>query len=137
MANTNSRTTPSPLGQCWSCVSDITSPGYYVSGNRAVAEAIARRLQTPRGGLIDDPDYGFDLTAYVNADISPADIALIQSNVDAECLKDERVAAAVSTVTLLATGVLTVVIQLTAGSGPFTLVLAVSDVTVSLLQPSQ
>jgi phage baseplate assembly protein W len=123
----------STFGQCWSCVSDLSSPGVYVSGNRAVAEAIARRLQTPRGGLIDDPTYGYDLTYFLNAELSTTDLALIQSNTNAECLKDERVTAAATSLTFTG-GVLIVTIAVTTSTGPFTLVLSVSSVAANPVQ---
>lgn len=121
------------FGQTWSCVSDITMPAIMVSGNRVVAEDIARRLQTALGQLIDDPTYGFDLTEELNDDIDTASIARIAGMVNAECLKVEAVAAASSTVVMSGT-VMVVTILVTTASGPFTMVLSVSGVTVSLLQ---
>jgi phage baseplate assembly protein W len=115
------------FGLSWSCVSDITSPAVMISGNLAVGQAIARRLQTPRGDLIDDPNYGTDLTAYLLDDVTPAQVNAIQTNVNQECLKDQRVQAASTTVTLIA-NVLIVSIALQTATGPFTLVLSVSQV---------
>jgi phage baseplate assembly protein W len=123
----------SSFGQCWSCVTDLSSPGIYVTGNQAIGEAIARRLQTPRGGLIDDPNYGYDLTDFLNDDLTTADLALIQSNVNAECVKDERVTAASTTLTFTG-GVLIVTIAVTTSAGPFTLVLSVSSVAANPVQ---
>lgn len=131
--NVSSLTPKTDFGTAWSCVTDLTMPSVMVKGNRIVAEAIARRLITPRGGLVDDPDYGFDLSEFVNADLTPGDIARIQAGVQAECLKDQRVSGASSTV-VVANGVLIATIVLTTASGPFTLVLSVSDVTAQLLQ---
>ena len=119
---------PTNFGTCWSCVTGLTFPARMVSGNRAVAEAIARRLQTPRGGLIDDPNYGYDLTAFLDADITAPVLASIQSQVNAECVKDQRVTSATSTVTLTVAGLLIVTIALTTAFGPFSLVLSVSAV---------
>lgn len=122
-----------------SCISDI-DPGFRtVSGRRLLAEAIARRLITPRGQLLDDPNYGYDLTGLLKADISTQDLARISSLVEAECEKDERVVSATATVTLQVptapSSGLFVSVLLQDGSGPFPLVLAVSAVTVQLLQP--
>lgn len=121
------------FGSCWSCVDDLVMPATIASGNRVVGEAIARRLITRRGGLVSDPNYGFDLGEFVEADLSPRDLALVSSGIVAECKKDDRVVSAVATVTL-AIGVLTAQIALTTGGGPFTLVLAVSAVSAPLLQ---
>lgn len=106
----------------------------FVSGRRCLSEALARRLQTPRGRLIDDPDYGYDLTGELGDDLGTGDLARIASLAAQECAKDERVISAQGNATLTA-GTLTVAIQVQDGAGPFTLVLAVSDVTVALLQP--
>ncbi len=122
------------LGTDLSCVSDLDATGAVVSGRRLLAEACARRLSTPRGALIDDPNYGYDLTDFVNADLGIGDLDAIQSGISSECLKDERVLACAALVTLDVDGVMTVTVQLTDGDGPFTLVLAVSDVTVDLLK---
>lgn len=105
------------------------------SGGHLVAEAIARRLQTPRGRLIDDPNYGFDLTGSLNDDLSQADIARISASVQGECQKDERVLSA-SVQASFVTGALIVSILLSLASGPFRLVLAVTAVSVQILQVS-
>lgn len=122
-------------GSSWSCVDDLTMPSVLVKGNRVVAEAVARRLITRRGQLVDDPNYGFALTDYLEADLPPAELARIRAGVQAECVKDERVSGATATVTL-AGAVLVVVIVLTVATGPFTLVLSVSDVNATILQVS-
>lgn len=122
------------FGSDISCVTDIASDGRTVTGNRVVAEAVARRLLTPRGRLIGDPNYGFDLTQFVNADMSPRDIAGMNAGIVSECLKDERVEASKASTVLDSLGVLTVTIDLTLSTGPFTLVLSVTDVTVTILR---
>jgi hypothetical protein len=118
------------LGTCMACVTDI-KPGM-VSGRRCLGEAIARRLQTPRGGLIDDPNYGFDLSGELNDDVTQEDVARMSSSIVAECLKDERVFGATATV-VFANGTLLVTIKLTDSAGPFLLVLQVTSVTLELL----
>lgn len=113
---------------------DVDPEGKMVSGRRCLAEAAARRLITPRGRLIDDPNYGTDVREYLNDDMGPADLALMFSAVIAECLKDERVVGADVTGTFV-NGAVTLNITLTDGDGPFSLVLSVSvtSVTVQLL----
>lgn len=106
-----------------------------VSGRRCLSEALARRLQTPLGRLIDDPNYGYDLTSELGDDLGPGDLARIASQAASECLKDERVIGCTGTATL-AEGTMTVGLVVVDGKGPFRLVLAVSDVTVALLQVS-
>lgn len=121
------------FGQCMSCITDLSGDGRLVSGNIVIAEAIARRLSTPRGRLIGYPDYGFDISQYINADMSPRDIASLRSSIEAECLKDERVSEAEVSAVLDSVGVLTLTIKLVANDTELTLVLSVSDVTIDLV----
>lgn len=123
----------SDLGTDLSCVTDIDPTGAMVSGRTSLAQACARRLSTDRGTLLDDPNYGYNLTEFVNADVSPADVAALRSGVEAECLKDERVLACTADAVLGRDGVLTITITLTDADGPFELVLSVSDTTIALL----
>lgn len=116
-----------------SCVTDLAADGRVVTGFTLVGEAIARRLITPRGRLIGDPNYGFDLTQYVNADMSPRDIAGLRAGVVAECMKDERVNRATVNAELDSVGILTLTILLDLGVESFTLVLSASDVSVTLV----
>jgi len=122
------------LGTDFSCTSDFTPDLALATGRSNLAQAIARRLITPRGGLIDDPNYGFDLTQFVNDDLSVPDLARIESSVVAECNKDERIDAATCRISLSGAGVMMVTILLEDAAGPFTLVLSVTDVTVSILK---
>jgi phage baseplate assembly protein W len=102
-----------------------------VHGREALIEALARRLTTPRGGLWYDPSYGHDVRQYVNAP-SPQP-GLVESQVSAECLKDERVLDA--EVTVLSVGEeLRISVEITDARGPFTLTLVVTQVTVELLR---
>ncbi len=119
-----------------SCLKDIASDGRTVSGFMVVAEAIYRRLTTPRGRLIGDPNYGTDITEYINADMSPRDIAGLRAEISAECVKDERVIAAKTTADLGADGVLIITIVLDTGEEIGSLVLAASEVTVDLVSVS-
>lgn len=116
-----------------SCVYDIDPAGRMVSGFTVVAESIVRRLTTPRGRLIGYPDYGFDLTQYVNADMSPRDIAGVRAGIQAECEKDERVERAIATADIDANGVLIVTIKIDLSEESFTLVVSASDAAVAIL----
>lgn len=121
-------------GTTVSCVSDLAAPARLVSGLRVVGEAIARRLLTPAGGLIDDPEYGLDLRQYVNGDLTRADLARLASEVETEARKDERVAAAKAVVAYDERAFkLTVTIEVRTGAGPFSLVLTVSQASATYL----
>jgi phage baseplate assembly protein W len=121
------------LGRDLACVDDLTPDMSEVTGRRCLAEAIARRYQTDRGSLIGDPNYGFNLTNFVNSDLGTGDLAALQSGAEAEALKDERVLAVTVVATQDTQGLMTVTVTLTDAAGPFILTLAVSAVTVKIL----
>lgn len=128
-------------GTATTCVSDLPSISVQVAGRRAVAEALVRRLTTPRGGLATiDPspeaaEYGFDIRQYVNAKIGPAEITAAEAAIANECAKDERVESCVATLTFVReTGKLTISLEVTLSTGPFTLVLGVTELTVEILE---
>lgn len=107
------------------------------TGAHVIGEAVARRLVTPRGGLIYDLNYGFNLRDFLNASLSTAQLRGLEGSVEIECGKDERVLDATATVTLnTQTQKLDVSVVLTTSAGPFTLLLAVGNVTVDVLKNS-
>lgn len=121
------------LGTDVSCVFDATPDMAMVTGRRCLAEAVARRLITPRGRLIGSPNYGFDLTQFIHDDMSPGDLVRIGASATAEVKQDERVLAA--TVTLsIALGAMLAKVSIEDADGPFTLTLSITDVTVEILK---
>ncbi len=118
-------------GHDLSCITDLDPAMLEIDGRLVLAQALARRLITPRGGLIDDPNYGYDLRLFLNDDQTAAAVAMIGSGIDAEFLKDERVLASTTTVTFTTRGVLTTVSSITDNIGPFSLVLGVGGLTVA------
>lgn len=121
-----------------SCVDDLDPTFALVSGPVALAQALARRLATPRGGLFYDGTYGYDLRAILNASVEDfGGTFAIASAVEAECMKDERVARAGATVSFnRGTEKLTVAVAIEGSEGPFDLVLSVDAVTVEILAPT-
>ena len=115
------------------CLFDIDDNFATVSGRNNLIAALIRRLLTPKGRLLDDPNYGFSIQDYINDDIDSRKISLISSFVDAELKQDERVLISKTTATYN-NRVLTLDIQVTDGEGPFRLVLSVDSLNVSLLQ---
>jgi hypothetical protein len=108
-------------------------PAYWASGFQCVAEAILRRWTTNSGGLIDDPNFGRNVTDSVNSDLSPSDIDRWQQQLGAEAEKDERVQRCTVSVSLTIAGVLMVAAQVQTSAGPFKMVVSVVDVTPTLL----
>lgn len=121
------------LGTDFSCVFGLDPRCIEVSGRTGLAQAVARRLITPRGRLIRYPNYGYDLRQFLNADLSPSELAQIQTQATAECLKDERVKSASVAASLDINGKLTVEVTIDDGDGPFAFVLNVADLTIDLL----
>lgn len=104
-----------------------------MTGARVVAEAVARRLETPRGSLADDPDFGFDVISLLNDGASPTRLALSAAAIAAEAEKDERVLSADTTVVFDAGArTLRIRIALVTSAGPFPLVLDVSAAGLAL-----
>lgn len=124
------------LGTDLSCLEDLSPTMAEVSGRTCLAQAVARRLLTPRGRLIYDPNYGYDLEQFLNDDLGPGDLAKIAANIQNEALKDERVLTATAAV-VVQNKALIVTLTIDDGDGPFTFVLPVSLVTVQLLQVAQ
>ena len=121
------------FGTALSCVSDIASDGRMVSGFRVVGESIARRWMTPRGRLIGYPEYGFDVTAYVNCDVDTQNLTKLHTGAEAEAVKDERVESCSVSTSLAKDGTLTLTGIIYTSKGPFTLVCKASELTLELL----
>lgn len=116
---------------------DDTSPGGEVRGTLLAGQRLARRLRTPRGGLLDDPNFGMDLAATLFDDATTSDVARISSDVDAELQKDEVVLSSKSTITLVGKGedfVATLTTLVESAAGPFRLVMQVKDATATLVE---
>jgi hypothetical protein len=110
-------------------------PGMRMQTGRALlAQRLLCRLSTPRGSVIDCPNDCIDLRDSLSDGMTTQQIAALGSVVQQECLKDQQVTACNVTGTFsFTTSVLTMTIMVTSGAGPFTMVLAVSQVTVQLL----
>ncbi len=105
-----------------------------ISGPRAVAECCARMLETPRGSLVYAPNRGFDLRAALNESITTRVLDRLRSGIEQEAMKDERVLDATAQLTFIpSTSTLRVVLTLTTADGPFRLVLAVTSLSLTIL----
>jgi hypothetical protein len=118
--------------------------GRMATGVTLLAQAVYRRLTTPRGTLDDGDEgvvYGLDLSEYIGRQATPDAIANIGPALEAEILKDDRVASATATASAetgadgltLTTVSIDVIPYDETAAAPFAMTLAVSDVTVSLL----
>ena len=106
-----------------------------VTGRRALAEALLRRLSTPRGSLVSDLDYGFDLRLLMNEALGADDLARVQMAMEAELEKDERVGSVSSRLDFDAQRERArVTVAVATAGGPFQFVLGVDRVSVELLK---
>ncbi len=97
----------------------------------ALAQALTRRLQTQRGSLFYDADYGLDLRYFLN---TPVNAFQLETQIEAECLKDERVLDADASVLWNpALFTLTVSVSVTTAQGSYDYTIGVSEATVELL----
>ncbi len=100
----------------------------------AIGQAVLRRLDCPRGRLVDDADYGLDLVGYLNRGTTPAEVNTLAGAVRNEIEKDDRVASA--TVVVVPTrdslSVRIRIIPASAERDVFTLTLAVTSAGVVL-----
>lgn len=125
------------FGRDLSCVTDLDPAMREVTGVDVMTQAIARRLGTPRGWVIDDPNYGYDLRDELSAEGDRTAPATIAARARAEILKDERVQSAdASVVSSGPPGATSITVEVNgvAAEGPFDLTLAVSAVTLEILK---
>ena len=118
------------LGTDVHCDGDLLPHMPTVSGRLGLAQAIARRLETPRGRMPWWPEYGTDLRDLVNSGLTDSAIA---SAAEAECLKDERVED-VDVVVERDAGAMTLTVAITDADGPFDAVLTISQAAATLLE---
>lgn len=123
---------PFGYGADISCARDLEEGMPEVSGQIVLAQALARRIDCPRGGLPDDGDYGIDLRSYLNRGITTTEQRAIAGAVSSELSKDDRVESLRVTVTPSPTGSsmrigIQVVPRDSALGGPFTLTVALTD----------
>lgn len=106
------------------------------SGLDNLAEAIARRLITPLGGLFYDPSYGLDLRQYIGETLTDEVRYEIETLVIGECEKDERVLSAAATIIEGPPQLRSIQIELVleTADGPYRLILSISNVTVEVLR---
>jgi hypothetical protein len=126
------------FGRDISCTSSLRT-GRFSTGVRLVAEAAYRRLTTPRGALRggeEEANYGFDLLEKIGSVSTKTDAAALPGQIAAELKKDERIDDVSVTVVDTSTGPaksFDITIVATTGLGPFSLVLAVSGVTIAMV----
>lgn len=131
------RLPPDPLGfgTDVSTFPDLDPQFRLITGQRVVAEAVARRWLSPRGSVSYDETYGEDVRAYLNARVDGPRLRALEAALQAQAVADERVRDA--TVTLSTSGSaaalrLQITGRLVTAAGPFALVLTVDQLGATL-----
>jgi phage baseplate assembly protein W len=119
------------LGTDFSGGKDLDPALREVGGQRALADALIRRLTTGLGNLQDYPDYGFDISNLIGTSLTDDQI---KQSVLAQMYGEEEVELAVVTVQRDGPAV-TLIIRIVSGDGPFDLTLNINDVGVSAIIP--
>lgn len=130
---------PLYYGRDLSCVTDCDALYSLTPASPSpliVAQAVTRRFITPRGGLLDEPDYGLDLRGYLNRGVEQSDLRALEIRARLETLKDERVSDCDLEVEISTDfTALTVTVRLTpvdTSTRPFSFVVSVTDAQVLL-----
>lgn len=115
-------------------IADVGRKLRMASGLRNLGNALARRLQTPRGSLPWDRDCGLDVRSLLLSPLSPVQLAAMQSAISREVEKDDRVLACECALTLDGNGLLRAELTVDTADGPYRLVLGVDQLTVEILE---
>lgn len=120
-------------------LTDLDANLSFVSGRRALLQALADRYQTPKGSLWYAPAYGDDLRRFIGSSVDPR---VIESAAEAEGLQDERVEDISATIAetddqVLLTSTITLDIAVTDAEGPFEFTLQVSALGARIIGSPQ
>lgn len=118
-------------------VLDISPMLNYSSGLATLIQSLICRQMCVRGSIVGAPNEGIDLRTYLRTGLTQQQLAGLPAVVQKELQRDERVQKAdVAGSYDTATNALTLTETITTAQGTFTLTLAVSAVTVTLLSQS-
>jgi hypothetical protein len=132
-------TSSNPYGQDFALVLqngvvDFQSNMGVTQGRALLAQSLICRQTTPAGSVIDCPNDAFDVRDWISEGMTTDQLSKLSQAVTNELLKDQRVTSAIITATFnFHTGQLILTEAIQSGYGPFSFVLAVSQVTVELL----
>lgn len=112
--------------------------GTLVSGNVGLCQRVAKRLTNPRGTWFWAPNECTDVRSYLNDTFNPEKQSTIKTDVEREVLREEQVLSAgvdVQFSPLSSQGIsITIHVSGMTRDGPFTFVLNVTALTLSILQ---
>jgi phage baseplate assembly protein W len=122
------------FGSDLSCADDVTLTFDTVAGDdpMAVAQSAYRRLRTAIGELLDDPDYGCDIDAYLQRGLTPQTLQQLKTDIQAELLTDDRIATVDCQITPTDGANFILTILCTSAQGPFSLTFDLTDAQAAL-----
>ena len=117
------------------CMTDLSPTMAETASMVTLAQALVRMVTTPRGSVVDAPNWGIDVTAYVDGPMDARGAQKVASLMDAQFRQDDRVLRSSTQATWNAsTETLRTVSAIITSNGPIRLTLDISNVTVALLE---
>lgn len=129
---------PHGYGSDISCAYDVDPGVAELDGFTplVLAQAILRRLDTPRGSLPDDASYGISLRQMLNAGVSRGELSRLSGVIRGEVSKDDRISSVTVKVTpssdMSELDISLRVTPVDPALGPFTMTLAASSAEIVL-----
>lgn len=112
---------------------DLPVTDRVVSGLPNLGNALYRRLITPNGTLIGDPDYGLDVRQLLSMGMTAQLLAPWMDQISTECEKDDRVLSASTSYTVLGPDSVQLDVVIQTADGPFTLVALAGQLSLQLI----
>lgn len=119
-------------------VLDLTDTMTEVTGLNVLAQSLIRRHMTAKGSDISSPNDGIDVRTFIKAGLTQQQLSVFAVTIQQELIRDQRVLPSTTVQATFnpGTGVMTLNEIIQTATGPFSLTLAVSSVTVDVLQNS-
>ena len=116
-------------------VLDLTDTMQEVTGIDVLAQSIVRRHLTAKGSDISSPNDGIDVRTFIKNGLTQQELSLFAVVIQQELIRDQRVLPSTTVQATFnpQTRVMTLNETIQTASGPFSLTLAVSDVSVEVL----
>ena len=114
---------------------DLTDTMTEASGIDVLAQSLVRRQLTAPGSDIASPNDGIDLRSFIKNGITQQELSVLTVQVQRELIKDQRVLPSTTVTGTFnpATNTLTMNEMIQTAAGPFSLTIAVSAVSVTVL----
>ncbi len=116
-------------------VLDITSDLQEATGQDVLAQSVIRRHVTAKGTDLSSPNDGIDVRSYIKDGLTQRELSVIAVTIQQELIRDQRVLPSTTVVATFntATNIMKLQETIQTTSGPFSLTLAVSSVSVEVL----